>query len=114
VVADTHGQRRLAEAAGISLSELSAVLLGKRSRSHSTLNKLCMAASYLQKAEREEDERTKSVLEEVRRLRKLQGLRHLAGRAGIDSANLNRVLKGQRKPSLSMLMKLQVFLTEEF
>lgn len=111
--ADTRGQRRLAAAAGVSLSELSAVLLGKHSPGPSTLNKLCAAVSQLQRAEREEAEQTKSVLDEVRWRRELKGLRHLSRRAGIDPANLNRVLKGRGKPSQPMLAKLQALLSEE-
>jgi uncharacterized protein YggE len=44
-VADTHGQHQLAAAAGVSLSELSTVLLGKRSPSPSTLTKLHMSST---------------------------------------------------------------------
>src|SRR5829696_8371142 len=72
------GQRELAAPAGISLSELSAVLLGKRRPSPSTLAKLCAAVYRLQRAEMEEAERTRSVLDEVSRLCDLGGLRHLA------------------------------------
>jgi transcriptional regulator with XRE-family HTH domain len=109
-VADTLGQRQLAAAAGVSLSELSSVLLGKRSPSPSTLSKLCTAVSHLQRAESEEAEQCRNVLEEVERLCNLQGLRRLARRAGIDPANLNRALKGRTKPSMSMLAKLQATL----
>lgn len=111
--ANTHGQRQLATAAGISLSELSAVLLGKRRASPSTLTKLCMAASRLQRSEWEEVEQTKSVLDEVRRRCELKGLRHLARQAGIDSANLNRALKNRSRPSRMMLARLRVLLAEE-
>ncbi len=69
--------------------------------------------SCLQRAEREEVEQTRSVLEEVRRRCKLEGLRSLARRAGLDPANLNRVLKGRGKPSRLMLAKLQALLAEE-
>jgi hypothetical protein len=41
------------------------------------------------------------------------GLRPFARRVGIDPANLNRVLKGRRKPILLMLAKLQALLAEE-
>jgi transcriptional regulator with XRE-family HTH domain len=102
-----NAEAQLAAAAGVSLSELSAVLLGKCSPSPSTLTKLCMAVSRLQRAESEEAEQTTSVLEEVRRHCKRSGLRPLARRAGMDPANLNGVLKGRRKPSQGMLMKLK-------
>jgi transcriptional regulator with XRE-family HTH domain len=109
----TEGSRVAAATAGVSSSELSAVLLGKRNPNPSTLTKLCMAVSRLQRAEREEAEHTKSVLDEASRHRKLTGLRHLARRAGIDATNLNRTLKGLRKPSSLMLAKLQALLAEE-
>jgi len=107
------GQRELAAAAGISLSELSGVLLGKRNPSPSTLTKLCMAVSRLQRAESDEVDQAKIVLNEVRRRCNGSGLRRFARRAGIDPANLNRVLKGQRKPSPLMMAKLQALLAEE-
>jgi len=112
-VADTFGQRQLAAAAGVSLSELSAVLLGKRSPSPSTLAKLCMAVSRLQRAQSEEADRTRSVLDDVRLRCRLTGLRRFARRAGVDPANLNGVLKGRTRPSLLMLAKLQALLAEE-
>jgi hypothetical protein len=43
-----HGQRKLAKEAGVSLSELSAVLLGKRCLSSAPLAKLCVAVFRLQ------------------------------------------------------------------
>jgi len=112
-VADTHGQRKLAATAGVSLSELSAVLLGKRSPSPSTLAKLCMAVSCLERAGREEAEQTQGVLDEGRRCRELEGLRRFARRARIDPANLNRALEGRTKPSPLTLAKLQALLAEE-
>jgi hypothetical protein len=89
------------------------VLLGKRSPSPSTLTKLCTAISHLQKAKREEAEQVRSVLDEVRRHCRLTGLRRFARRAGIDPANLARILKGRRNPSPLMLAKLQAILAEE-
>lgn len=89
------------------------MLLGKRRPSPSILTKLCTAASRLQRAESEEAEQTKSVLDEARRRCKLKGLRNLGRRAGIDPANLNRVLKGRGKPRRLLLAKLQAHLAEE-
>ncbi len=104
----------MAAAAEVSLSEPSAVLLGKRTPCPSVLTKLCRAASRLQRAESEEAEQIKSVLDEARRRCKLKGLRNLARRAGIDPANLNSVLKGRGEPSRLVLAKLQALLAEEF
>jgi len=94
----------------MSLSELSAVLLGKRKPSPSTLSKLCVAVSGLERIAREETEETRDVLAKARRHCKLKGLRRFARRAGVDPANLNRVLKGRTKPSQLMLAKLEAAL----
>lgn len=110
--ANTHGQRKLAEATRISLGELSAVLLGKRSPTPLTLTRLCRGVSRLQRAEGEEAEQTRIVLDEARRRSRLTGLRRFAARAEVDPANLNRVLKGGRKPSTLMLAKLQSLMAE--
>jgi transcriptional regulator with XRE-family HTH domain len=110
---NTYGQRKLAVAAGVSFSELSSVLLGKRRPNPSTLTKLCIGVSRLQRAEREEVEQARSVLDRVRLHCRLTGLRRFARRAGVDPANLNRVLKGRNEPSLLMLAKLQALLAEE-
>jgi transcriptional regulator with XRE-family HTH domain len=107
------GLRKLAGAAGVCLSELWSVLLGKRSPSPSTLAKLCVAVSRLERAGTEEAEQTKGVLGEARRYRKIEGLRKFARRAGIDPANVNRVLKGRRKPSRLMLAKLRATLVRD-
>jgi transcriptional regulator with XRE-family HTH domain len=72
-----------------------------------------VAVSRLQRIERDEAEQTNSVLEEVRRNCQLTGLRDFARRAGIDPANLNRILKGRRKPSQLVLAKLQALLAEK-
>jgi transcriptional regulator with XRE-family HTH domain len=69
-----HSQRELVSAAGVSLSELSAVLLGKRSPSPSTLAKLCMAVPHLRRSEGDEAEQIKGVLDKVRRLRELEAM----------------------------------------
>jgi transcriptional regulator with XRE-family HTH domain len=109
----TFGQRKLARAAGVSLSEVSAILRGRRRPTSATQSRLYRAVSSLQRAEREEAEQTKSMLDEVRRHCKLKGLRHLARRAGIDPANLTRALKGRGRPSQRMLTRLQALLAEE-
>jgi transcriptional regulator with XRE-family HTH domain len=107
-----RGQRLLAQTAGISLSELSAVLLGKRQPNPSTLAKLSLAIYRLQKVERDETEQTQNVLDRVRKHCEGSGLRRFARRAGVDPANLASVLKGRRKPGRLMLAKLQAFLAQ--
>ena len=54
------------------------------------------------------------VLDEARRNRELEGLRRFAKRMGIDSAILDRALKGRTKPGPLTLAKLQAPLAEEF
>jgi hypothetical protein len=110
LVADAFGQCQLAAAVGVSLSELSAVLLGKHRPSPSTLTKLCMAVSCVQRAESEEVKQARSILDEVRQRCQLTGLRRFAKPAGVDLANLARVLKVERNPSTLMLAKLQATL----
>ena len=87
------------------------MLLGKRYPKPSTLAKLCVAVSRLHRAEREEVEQEQDVLDEVRRHCQLTSLRDFARRAGIDPANLARVLKGRSKPSRVMLVRLEATLT---
>jgi transcriptional regulator with XRE-family HTH domain len=59
------------------------------------------------KEQREEVEQTKDVLDEVRCHCQLTNLRDFARQAGIDPANLARVLKGRSKPSQVMLARLE-------
>ena len=61
-----------------------------------------------------EGEQAQGVLDEARRNRELEGLRRFAKRMGIDSAILDRALKGRTKPGPLTLAKLQAPLAEEF
>ena len=111
-VADTHGQRQLAarqafpSASSRLCSSASAVPAPRPSPS-------CVRRyPVLQRAERDEAEQTKCVLDEVGRHCRLRGLRHLARRAGLDPANLSRVLKGRTKPSQRVLTRLKRVVSE--
>jgi transcriptional regulator with XRE-family HTH domain len=106
------GQRELARAADISLSEVSAVLLGKRAPRSATLSKLYGAASCLEREAREGDARIREVLEAVRERCECSSVRQFAKQAKVDTANLTHVLSGRRKPSRVMLMKLRKALGE--
>ncbi len=103
-------QPALAMAAGVSLSEVSAVLLRKRTPTPGTLAKLYRAISRLEREASEEAEHVQEVLDAVRRHCRLVGVRKIARRAGVDSANLAKVLSGRRKPSHVMLEKLEAAL----
>ena len=104
------GQPALAAVAGVSLSEVSAVLLRKRRPTPGTLAKLYRAIPQLEREACEEAEHIREVLDAARRRCRLVGVREFARRAGVDSANLAKVLGGRRKPSQVMLAKLEAAL----
>jgi transcriptional regulator with XRE-family HTH domain len=104
------GQRKLAEAACTSLSEVSTILRGKRRPTLATLTKLYRALSRLERVALAEAELTREVLEAVKRRCRLIGVRWLAKRAGVDAANLAKALSGRREPSRAMLAKLEAAL----
>jgi transcriptional regulator with XRE-family HTH domain len=72
-----------------------------------TLARLYRAVSQLEREASKEAEHVREVLEAVRRRCRLVGVREFARRAGIDAANLARVLQGRRKPSQLMLAQLE-------
>ncbi len=106
------GQRTLAKAAGVSLSELSAVLRRKRKARPATLMKLRRALVDLGTEACEASDHAKGVLERAKEACRVMGRRRFAERAGVDASNLAHVLNGRRKPSQLMLAKLQACLTE--
>jgi len=104
------GQRKLAKTAGVSLSEVSAVLLGKRRPSLATLSKLYRAAAHLEKDAREQAEYVQEVLDAVRDWCQCISIRQFAKLAEVDEANLAHVLSGRRKPSRITVAKLEAAL----
>jgi hypothetical protein len=103
-------QHALATAAGVSLSEVSAVLLRKRSPTPAMLARLYRAIPRMEREASEEAEHIREVLDAVRKRCRLVGVREIARQAGVDGANLAKVLSGQRKPSQMMLTKLEATL----
>jgi transcriptional regulator with XRE-family HTH domain len=63
----TCGQRKLAKASGISLSEVSAILLGKRRLTRTTLAKLCQAIPRLEREASEEAEQVQGTRDMIHR-----------------------------------------------
>ncbi len=106
------GQRKLAEAAGVSLSEVSAVLLGKREPRPATLAKLHRALANLEGEAREASEHARELLKRAKEACRAMGQRRFAERAGVNASNLAHVLNGRRKPSQLMLENLRACLTE--
>jgi hypothetical protein len=104
----TCGQRKLAAAAGVSLSELSAVLLGKRRSNCATLAKLYRAVSRLESDAREQAGHVQEVLVAVRDQCQRTSVRQFAKQAKLDEANLAHVLSSRRKLSQVMLTRLEV------
>jgi transcriptional regulator with XRE-family HTH domain len=103
-------QPALATAAGVSLGEVSAVLLRKRRPTPATLAKLYKAVSRLETEAREQGRQVREVLEAVRTQCRRIGVRQFAKQAKVDAANLAHVLSGRRKPSQMMLAKLEAAL----
>ncbi len=59
---------------------------------------------------REQAEHMQKVLDSIRERCRQIGVRQLAAQAGVDEANLAKVLNGRRRPSRAMLAKLAVSL----
>lgn len=111
-VGKKFGQRKLAEASGTSLSEVSAILCGRRRPTPATLTKLYRVIPLLEGDASEQAEYAREVLDGVRRYCQQVGVREVARQAGLDPSNLSRVLKGRRKPSQIILEKLRVLIEE--
>lgn len=99
-------QRNLARASNASLSVVSAILRGKGRASSAALAMLYRALPRLEREASEEAEQGREALEAVKRHCDLFGLREFARRAGVDGANLAKVLSGRRRPSRAMLATL--------
>jgi transcriptional regulator with XRE-family HTH domain len=110
--AETHGQRQLAAAAGISLSELSAVLLGKRQPSKTTLTKLYRALPRIERDAREQIDDAQDVLDTVREQSQRTSIRQLAKWADLDASNIAHVLSGRREPSRKMIARLRALIAQ--
>jgi L-lactate utilization protein LutB len=109
--AQKYGQRALAKAAKVSLREVSAAV--NREGVLATLRKLSRAAAQLEAADQEQAERVQDLLEKIRERCQHIGTRKFAAQAGVDAANLSRLLDGRRKPSQAMLAKLEIILAQD-
>jgi transcriptional regulator with XRE-family HTH domain len=107
---ERFGQRKLARASNTSLSVVSAILIGKLRPTPVTLAKLYRALPLLQREALEEGELAQEVLEAVRQDCDAIGVRRFARRAGVDAANLAKILSSRRRPSRAMLAKLEAAL----
>lgn len=106
--AQLFGQRQLATAAGLSLSEVSAVLTGQRKNpTHETLAKLYKGLQDLEAARRDQTEHENAVLAAVKEHCQRLTLRQFADNAAVNASHLSEVLNGKRKLSKTMLAKLE-------
>jgi hypothetical protein len=78
-----------------------------------TLRKFSWAVTQLEAADREQAERVQDLLETVRERCQHVGMRKFAVQAGVDAADLTRVLDGRRKPSQAMLARLEIGLAQD-
>ena len=109
-VSKEFGQRQLARASNTTLSVVSAILSGKRRPTPGTLAKLYRALPRLEQEASEEAESAREVLEAIKERCQAIGVRRFAKQAGVDAANLAKVLSGRRKFSETMRAKLEVAL----
>lgn len=107
---EKFGQRVLAKAAHVSLREVSALLHSGHNTAPVTLAKLYRTTPRLEAALLEKVEHTQDVLNEVKVCCQSSGVRWFAAYAGVDQANLARILSGRRKPSEAILAKLELAL----
>jgi transcriptional regulator with XRE-family HTH domain len=111
MVADRVGRRALAEAAGVSVREVGAILRGERRVTPATLGKLTKAVSHLEAVEREQIAHERAVVAAVRDRCRAESMRAFAARADAHYPHLTEVLAGRRRPSQVMLAKLEATLT---
>jgi len=88
------------------LSEVSRLLSGKVAATPQAIAKLQAAINDLEKEQQE----TAEILSKAKQAIRKTSLRKFAAQAGIDSTNLNKTIKGKRRPSPETLAKLQLAL----
>ena len=105
---ERFGQRKLASASNTSRSVVSAILCGKRGPTLTALGKLYRALPRLEQEASGEAESAREVLEAIKERCQAIGVRRFAKQAGVDAANLTKVLSGRRRFGETMRAKLEV------
>src|SRR5262245_46007836 len=90
-----NSRRELARASDFPLSKISALLNDQLKPNAQALLKIHDAIKALEK----ETDESKSIISGAREMSLKLGMRKFAAQAGIDSANLNKILMGKRHPS---------------
>src|SRR5262245_32962276 len=98
-----RSRRELAKASGYSSREVSRLLSGKVAATPQSIAGLQAGINTLEKEKKETEEILSRVDQAIEKI----GLRKFAALAGIDHTNLNKSIKGNRRPSLATLAKLQ-------
>ena len=101
-----HGPQAVAERANVSRRHVSAIAIGGRNPSRAALEVLAKAVASLN-AER--GSKAVSIgygLRAIRQACEQHGIRNVARVAGIDNANLSRIVAGKRNASATMIAAL--------
>lgn len=104
------GPAKLAQQAGLSVSDVSDILQGKRNPRVEIWLKLMRAAQTLETQQYQADQKDKIFLEMTREICNQQSARKIAKESGIDHANLSHILNGKRNLTASMRAKLEPLL----
>jgi hypothetical protein len=107
------GQRKVAKVAGVSLSEVSAVLLGKHQSSLATVPLLYSGQCPVWREAHDQAEHVREVLEVVRDRRQRTWTRQFARHVKEGEANPAHVLSDRCKASQMMLARLQAALAQD-
>ncbi len=100
------GPGKLAKEAGLSVSDVSAILAGKRNPKVETWLKLLRAAQTFEDKQQRVGQNNAVLLEIIREKCNLLSVRRIANTTGIDPANLSHVLSGKHNLTASMRVKL--------
>lgn len=104
------GPAKLAKQAGLSVSDVSEILQGKRNPRVDIWLKLMRAAQALETQQYQADQKNNVLLEMIRVRCNQQSTRKIAQESGVDPANLSHVLNGKRNLTALMRAKLEKLL----
>lgn len=109
----SFGPAKLARQAGLSVSDVSNILSGKRNPRVEIWLKLMRASQALEAQQYQADQKNKIILEMFRDICNQQSTRKIARESGVDPANLSHVLNGKRKLTALMRSKLEPLLRDK-
>ena len=101
-----HGAQAVAERANVSRRHVSAIASGGRKPSRAALEVLAKAVAALNAERGPEAVSVTDILPVIRQACEQHGIRNIARVAGIDDANLSRIVAGKRNASATMIAAL--------